>query len=372
MTILATTPARVAGAMMGSASTHRPIPLSRIITTEQRKMFDTRSGFWLMASIGILALLATAAVIAFSSDDGMTYSAFATAIGFPMTVVLPIISILSVTSEWSQRSGLTTFTLVPQRGRVIAAKAIACVGVAIATIPLAFAVGALGNIVGTTIAGIEPVWDLTVTNMATIVLANVLGLLVGFMLGVLIRSSAGAIVAYFVYSFLLPTLSVLLAGSQAWFRDLQPWIDFKYAQGTLIDGTATTQQWQYLGVTSVIWLLIPLSLGLAIVVRAEVKSAVPAGAGVLQRWGVTKPGPGEPCSPTVDGTLAYSAYFHHASTSTSAECDEDTAPLRELRWQQDDVIPTKHQDLGRPLRHRWLDAVRGSGRGYTPWQLGHS
>ena len=65
------------------------------------------------------------------------------------------------------------------------------------------------------------------TNMATIVLANVLGLLVGFMLGVLIRSSAGAIVAYFVYSFLLPTLSVILAGSQAWFRHLQPWVDFK-------------------------------------------------------------------------------------------------------------------------------------------------
>ena len=38
-----------------------------------------------------------------------------------------------------------------------------------------------------------------------------LGLLVGFMLGVLIRSSAGAIVAYFVYSFVLPTLSALLA-----------------------------------------------------------------------------------------------------------------------------------------------------------------
>ena len=271
MTILETTPAPCAGATTGGATTHRPIPLSRIVTTELPKMFDTRSGFWLMASIGILALLASTAVIAFSSDDGMTYSAFATAIGYPMTVVLPIIAILSVTSEWSQRSGLTTFTLVPQRGRVIAAKAIACVGVAIATIPLAFAVGALGNIVGTTIAGIEPVWDLTVTNMATIVLANVLGLLVGFMLGVLIRSSAGAIVAYFVYSFLLPTLSVLLAASQAWFRNLQPWIDFKYAQGTLIDGTVTTQQWEHLGATSAIWLLIPLSLGLAIVVRAEVK-----------------------------------------------------------------------------------------------------
>jgi hypothetical protein len=216
-------------------------------------------------------LVATAAVIAFSSDDGMTYSAFATAVGFPMTVVLPIIAILSVTSEWSQRSGLTTFTLVPHRGRVIAAKAIACVGVALAAVPLAFAIGAVGNIVGTSIAGIDPVWDVTVWNMFTIFLATVLGLLVGFMLGVVIRSSAGAIVAYFIYSFVLPTLSILLASSQEWFRNLQPWIDFKYAGGTLIDGTLTGEQWAHLGVTSVIWLIIPLTLGLLLVVRAEVK-----------------------------------------------------------------------------------------------------
>ena len=31
-------------------------------------MFDTRSGFWLMASIGIAAVLATAAVIVFAPD----------------------------------------------------------------------------------------------------------------------------------------------------------------------------------------------------------------------------------------------------------------------------------------------------------------
>jgi hypothetical protein len=271
MTTLDTTALPVSTPTTASMTTHRAIPMGRIITTELRKMFDTRSGFWLMASIGILAVLASAAVIGFSSDAGMTYDAFATAVGYPMTVVLPIIAVLSVTSEWSQRSGLTTFTLVPHRGRIITAKAIACVGVAVATIPLAFAVGALGNVIGTSIAGIEPVWDLTVMNMATIALANVLGLLVGFTLGVLIRSSAGAIVGYFVYSFVLPALTVLLAGSQAWFRDLQPWLDFKFAQGTLIDGTLTTQQWQHLGVTSAIWLVIPLCVGLALVVRAEVK-----------------------------------------------------------------------------------------------------
>ena len=160
-----------------------------------------------------------------------------------MTVILPIIAILSVTSEWSQRSGLTTFTPGPpppsddrregarvrrRRGGHRAASARA---------------RRLGNVVGTRIAGVEPVWDLTVTNMATILSENVLGLVVGFMLGVLVRSSAGAIVGYFVYSFLLPTLAVILARSQAWFRHLQPWVDFKFAQGTLVDGTVTAQQW---------------------------------------------------------------------------------------------------------------------------------
>jgi ABC-type transport system involved in multi-copper enzyme maturation permease subunit len=141
-----------------------------------------------------------------------------------------MIAILSVTGEWSQRTGLTTFTLLPHRRRVITAKAIACVGVAMVTIPLAFGIGALGNLVGTAIGRGEPVWDLRVTNLLTIVLANVLSVLVGFMLGVVIRSSAGALGAYFIYQFVFPTLALLLATSQGWFRDLEPWLDFDYAQ----------------------------------------------------------------------------------------------------------------------------------------------
>jgi ABC-2 type transport system permease protein len=247
------------------------IPLHRITTTELRKTFDTRSGFWLMASIAITALLATAAVVVFAPDDELTYNSFAAAIGFPMTVILPIVAILSVTGEWSQRSGLTTFTLVPHRSRVILAKAIVAVGVAVVSIPVAFGIGAVGNLVGTAIAGVDPVWDLTVTDFVNIVLANVLGLMVGFMLGVLIRSSAGAIVAYFVYSFLLPTLSMLLAASQDWFKDLQPWVDFNFAQSALFDGSLTGEQWAQLGVTSVLWLVVPTIVGVAMVLRSEVK-----------------------------------------------------------------------------------------------------
>jgi ABC-type transport system involved in multi-copper enzyme maturation permease subunit len=270
-TLEITTGTRLASTGRGTGTNRRRIPLTRIVSTELRKMFDTRSGFWLLVAIAGLALLATSAVILWAPDNEMTYRSFTAAIGVPMTLVLPIIATLSVTGEWSQRSGLTTFTLVPDRSRVIAAKAIASVGVAVVTIPFAFGIGALGNVVGTAIAGVQPVWDLSVTHLLTIALANVLGLLVGFMLGVLIRGSAGALAAYFVYALLLPTLSLILATSQEWFRELQPWIDFDHAQAALVGGAVTAEQWTHLAATGAIWLVVPLVVGLGLVVRTEVK-----------------------------------------------------------------------------------------------------
>jgi hypothetical protein len=79
-------------------------------------------GFWLIASIVITALLATAGVVLFAPDSDLTYATPVSAIKFPIAVILPMIAILSVTSEWTQRSGLTTFTLIPHRNRVITAR----------------------------------------------------------------------------------------------------------------------------------------------------------------------------------------------------------------------------------------------------------
>jgi len=141
----------------------------------------------------------------------------------------------------------------------------------VTSILLAVAVGAIGNLVGTAIAGVDPVWDLSVAEVADIVLANVLGLMVGFMLGVLIRGSAGAIVGYFVYSFVLPTLAALLAGSQHWFHTLQPWVDFNFAQSALYDGSLDAHQWAHLAVTGTAWLVVPTVLGVWLVMRSEVK-----------------------------------------------------------------------------------------------------
>ena len=249
----------------------RPIPTTRLVGVELRKMFDTRAGFWLMASVGIVSVLATAAVIIWAPDEAITQNTFSTAIGMPLSVVLPIIAILSVTGEYSQRTGLTTYTLVPWRGRVIGAKVVATLVVGVAAMFVALAVGALGNVLGSAITGLDAVWDLSATQFANIVLANVLGMLMGFMLGVLFRSSAGAIVGYFVYSLVLPVAFGTLAAFQEWFRDLQPWVDVNFAVTRLFDQTMTAEYWQQLGVSTLVWLWIPLAVGLRAILRAEVK-----------------------------------------------------------------------------------------------------
>jgi ABC-2 type transport system permease protein len=255
-----------------TVDTSKPgVPLTRLVQVELRKMFDTRSGFWLMASIGIVALLATIGVILFLPDADFGYGAFGAAVGFPMAILLPIIAILSVTGEWSQRTGLITFTLAPHRGQVIWAKAIASIIVAIVSMLLAFGIGAVGNVVGSAIAGVDQVWDMSLFAMSLILLANVLGLLIGFMLGVLIRNSAGAIVGYFVYSFVLPSIFGILAATQDWFDSIRPWIDFNFAQGKLFDTPVSGEEWANLGVSGVIWFVLPMVFGVWAVLRTEVK-----------------------------------------------------------------------------------------------------
>jgi ABC-2 type transport system permease protein len=239
---------------------------------ELRKCLDTRSGFWLLASIGIASVLTTGAVIAWAPKNELTYSQFTLAIGVPISIILPIIATLSVTAEWSQRSGLATFTLVPHRSRVLLAKASAALLVAAASTAVAFAVGALGNLVGSGIAGVPAVWDQSFADVGCFGLANILLMLVGFALGALIRNSSGAIVSYMIYAFVAPGLLAFLALRQHWFHDARPWVDAKYNQDALLRGEGLTgESLAQLAATSIVWVLLPLFVAIVRLLRSEVK-----------------------------------------------------------------------------------------------------
>ena len=155
---------------------------------------------------------------------------------------------------------------------MIGAKAIATVLVGLGSMAVALAVGAVGNLAGSALAGVDTVWDVSLSTAPQIVLGNLVGMAIGFTLGVVLRASAAAIVGYFVVSFVLPGILALLALVREWFLDLQPWIDWNYTQVELFDGaTNTGKEWAMLGSTTMIWIVIPLVVGLLFLRRSEVK-----------------------------------------------------------------------------------------------------
>ena len=136
---------------------------------------------------------------------------------------------------------------------------------------IAFVFGVAGNLVGPAIRGTDRVWDVSFVQGLDIVLGSLISLLLGTMLGILFRSTPVALVAYFVISYLLPTVFGLLATSREGFRDLQRWVDLNYAQSFLFEGTLAGVQWARLAVAATLWLILPALLGLRLVMRSEVK-----------------------------------------------------------------------------------------------------
>ena len=249
--------------------TPRVIPLARIVRVELRKSVDTRAGFWLLAGVAIAAILTTGSVLVLATPEEFTQATFTSAISIPTAVILPIIALMSVTAEWTQRTGLTTFALVPDRSRVMVAKAIAAMLTGVAATIVAFTVGALGNVIGTALTGHPTVWNQGVADLGLYTLTNVLVMLVGLTVGVLIRSSPGALVAYFVYAFVVPPLLMLLALHQEWFANVRPWVDPTHAQKALLTGVPGGEAWAHLALTTAIWLLLPALIGMRNLLRSE-------------------------------------------------------------------------------------------------------
>ena len=104
------------------STTATAIPFARLLRAEFRKATDTRAARWLLAATVLLALAAQAVPLVFPRDVTQDRASFLTWAALGLSRLLPIALMLTMTAEWSQRTALTTFTLEPRRGRVLAAK----------------------------------------------------------------------------------------------------------------------------------------------------------------------------------------------------------------------------------------------------------
>jgi ABC-2 type transport system permease protein len=256
-----------------------PVPFGRLVGVEVRKSYDTRAGFWLLFSIGVITLLAEviALIVLITQDvDDINLGVFASVAGVVTSFLLPVLAIMLVTTEWTQRSAMVTFSLESRRSRVVWAKLVVAFLLSLASVVFALVVGIICNAIfqaaGGTTAWFEGDARDGVIGFA---IAQALGMLVGFAFAALFLNTAAAIVVFFAFSFVLPTIFEIgsaVFGSDSWFGDLRPWIDYSSASNKLFElSTMSGEEWAHLVVSALIWVGLPLVFGVRRILRAEVK-----------------------------------------------------------------------------------------------------
>jgi ABC-type transport system involved in multi-copper enzyme maturation permease subunit len=245
------------------AGVHARPGVGRLVAVELRKILDTRAGFWMqVATVAITALVVIVRLFVGDAADH-TFASVLTVGLKPAAVLLPVAGILLVTSEWSQRTGMITFALVPVRSRVLGAKLIASLVLAVAMLAISVAIVAAGVLVAS--PGIDGTWSDAGTLIAQSAVYLTAGMVTGVAFGMVLLASAPAIVALFA----LPIAWTAVA-SLSFFADAAPWLDTRLALGPMPQEVLSTTQWAHAGTALALWMLLPLVIGTWRITRREV------------------------------------------------------------------------------------------------------
>ena len=258
-----TTTTLVAPIRVNTAGVHARPGLGRLVAVELRKMVDTRAGFWLQVAMVVLTVVVVVVRLLVGGAADHTFQSVLDAGLQPAAVLLPVLGILLVTSEWSQRTTLITFALVPVRSRVLGAKLIASLLLAVAMLAMSVAVVAAGVFVASpSVAG---TWSDAVPLIGQSAVYLTTGMVVGVAFGAILLAPTPAIVLRFA----LP-MSWLAVLSLPVFSDVAPWVDYASALGQMTVEVMSATQWAQAGTSLAIWMVLPLLIGAWRITRREV------------------------------------------------------------------------------------------------------
>lgn len=257
--------------MSTMTTTHTPVlegtrpSFARLVRVELRKMVDTRAGLWILISIAVITAGASALPLWILPAEGLTWSALIDFASAGWALLLPFLGVLAATSEWSQRTGLSTFTLEPRRTLVNIAKLVASLILGLGMLAATFGAAAIANLVGIAAFDGDGSWSLSLGSALGYVGGMAIYVTMGVGLGLALLSTPLAIVTFIVAPVLLSVLVLVPALS-----DVIPWIDLSTASIPLLAGTLAGEEWARLATATALWCGVPLALGLWRTSRREV------------------------------------------------------------------------------------------------------
>jgi hypothetical protein len=229
---------------------------------ELRKTVDTRAG---QALLGVTVLLSAAVVgyLTFTARDGLSYDTWLRDASYPVVALLPVLGILAMTSEWTQRTALTTFTLTPRRLRVLGAKFTAAVVLGLLVTVVVDAIAAAGLAVRGLVLNADVAWGNLGSVLGGSAVSAALALVMGAAVGALVMQTAVAIVVYFVAP------NVVLVAVATTIPEKAPWVDVNEAFGWLSRFDVSGHVGQ-LVTPLLLWIAVPFAVGLWRSVRRNV------------------------------------------------------------------------------------------------------
>lgn len=112
-----------------------------------------------------------------------------------------------------------------------------------------------------------PSWGVRPRETGEAVVFQLGNVLMGAAFGILLLSSAAALVLFY----LLPTAWTVLGHTVSALRDPAKWLDTSQTLNALLSpGALNAQGWAHLGTSLAVWMLLPLFLGLVRILRREV------------------------------------------------------------------------------------------------------
>ena len=243
-----------------------PPGLARLSRVELRKATDTRAGRWLLILIALIAMVTAAVTALAGQDNGHTLRHILSNTASVTALLVPVLGVLLVTSEWSQRTALTTFTLVARRERVIAAKILAGIALALAAAIVSAALAGAATALAAHPSASPGPWHAAGAAIGYSVLFQVLNVLLGIGFGLLFLSTPLAIVVYFA----LPTGWGILTSSVHALHSAGDWLNPSTAWNNLTNATMTGTTWAQVATAATVWVLLPVAAGTVRVLRGAV------------------------------------------------------------------------------------------------------
>lgn len=242
----------------------KPLRFTTLARVETRKILDTSSGRGVLVCVVALAVMVSIWQLFTLDQEQLSVPMYVMGPVQMVCMITPLIGLMTMTSEFTQRTALSTFTLAPWRLRVLWAKAIAATAVSIVATVVSIAIAMVGAWASNAITDTTAMYDGIGDTIRGLLLTSILTSILGLAIGALVPQTAIAASIYFI----APVAFSVLAA--AVLKDAAPWFDI-FAAFDRLGGDEPFVELAQTVTSLSLWVVIPAALGATRAVRREIK-----------------------------------------------------------------------------------------------------